>query len=347
MEFVSVKEDFRMIGPDGNEFVQQIEHRKDPLTGVVATVNGFLGEKAKAFLGQADTELLKKLEEDSKQNCPFCVALEKGTRFSSDFINDGLIHIGNSVAVPNLFSKAGIDSVVIVNHKQHNLVPSKISKDDFTNAIKVGVQLINKGVVYNEKLKHHAIGMNFLNPGGSSVPHPHFQVHLRSVPYSGVTNVLKLSESYQQKNNRNYWQELIDFEKRESSRFIGEIGNTCWITPFAPAHQKEVWGLLLGKGSLTNLTDTEAEFFGEGIQKVVSFYEEEGHFAYTFAFFSAPFSGTDEYFALQVRLCARPAFKSLYSNYDTWFTPKFIGDEVHTTAPEVYCQRLKTSFNKE
>lgn len=344
MDFFSVKEHFKMTGPDGKEFVQEIEHRKDPLTWVVATINSFLGEKAKAFLGQADTELLKKLEEESKETCPFCVALEKGTRFSTDFIKEGLIKIGNSLAVPNLFSKAGIDAVVIVNHKQHTLAPSKISKEDFASAIKVGVALIKKGVDYNERLTHHVMGMNFLNPGGSSVPHPHFQVHLRSVPYSGITDILRLSEDYYRKKGVSYWQELIEFEKKEDVRFIGEVGKSCWIMPFAPAHQKEVWGILPGKGTLSELSDDEADAFAEGISKVVSFYEEEGHYAYTFAFFSSPVDNACDHFALQVRLCARPAFKSLYSNYDTWFTPKFIGDEVHTTAPEVYCQRLKNLF---
>lgn len=344
IEFKSVKENFKMFAPDGNHFTQEIAHRVDPLTGVVATVNTFLGEKAKAFLGQADTALLEKLENDTKQNCPFCVAEKTGTRFSKEFVETGFIKYGNSIAVPNLFSKAGIDAVVIVNHTQHVLKPSKITSEDFSNAIKTGVDLIKRGRKFNNSFVHHVMGMNFLNPGGSSVPHPHFQVHLRSVPFSGVTNLLKLSDDYYLRTNKNYWNTLIDMEKKENLRFIGNLGKTNWIVPFAPAHQKEVWGVLYNKSTLSDLSEDEAEAFGKGIHNVVSFYEEEGHFAYTFAFISSPLPDKEKSFCLQVRLCARPAFKALYSNYDTWFTPKFIGDEVHTTVPEDYCQRLKKLF---
>lgn len=346
LNFRTIKENFNMFAPDGKLFTQEIEHRIDPLTGTVATVNAFLGEKAKAFLGQADTELLEKLQNDTKPNCPFCVAEKSGTRFSKEFIEAGFIKFGNSIAVPNLFSKAGIDAVVIVNHTQHVLKPSKISSEDFGNAIRTGVELIKRGRRFNEGYVHHVMGMNFLNPGGSSVPHPHFQVHLRSVPYSGITEILRLSKDYYEKTGSSYWQNLVKQEEDEKVRFAGRVGDVSWITPFAPAHQKEVWGVLGGKSTLYDVTDAEIDSLGKGIQKVVSFYEEEGHFSYTFAFFSSPLSEDAKHFALQVRLCARPAFKALYSNYDTWFTPKFIGDEVHTTAPEDYCKRLKNLFDK-
>ena len=29
------------------------------------------------------------------------------------------------------------------------------------------------------------------------------------------------------------------------------------------------------------------------------------------------------------------------ANYDTWFTPKFVGDDVHTQAPEEYAALLR------
>ena len=49
-------------------------------------------------------------------------------------------------------------------------------------------------------------------------------------------------------------------------------------------------------------------------------------------------------FALQVKLCARPAFRPLYTNYDTWFAPKLVGDDAYTEAPEQYAARLKARW---
>jgi len=93
--------------------------------------------------------------------------------------------------------------------------------------------------------------------------------------------------------------------------------------------------------SLAGLGDEDAAGFGEGIAKVISYYESLGNHPFTLAYFSSPQPGGEADFSLQVRICSRPAFRPLYSNYDTWFTPKFLGDDVHTQAPEQYAGALR------
>lgn len=51
IEFTSVMESARLVDPTGAVLEQAVEHRLDPLTQSVATINTALGEKAKAFLG--------------------------------------------------------------------------------------------------------------------------------------------------------------------------------------------------------------------------------------------------------------------------------------------------------
>ena len=59
IEFASVVEKARLIDPAGNAAEQVIEHRTDPLTSSVASINSALSEKAKAFLlGGTDVQLL-------------------------------------------------------------------------------------------------------------------------------------------------------------------------------------------------------------------------------------------------------------------------------------------------
>ncbi len=343
IRFESIVEKALMKGPAGEPMVQTIEHRRDPLTASVCSINGFLGEKAKAFLGVADVEALRKLQEDSRATCPFCVAHEKGTRFPPEFCDGGLVRVGNSLGVPNLFSKAGLDAVVIVNYRRHELFPAGIGAEHFGNAVRVGIDLVRRARG-RYGLSHHVMGMNFLHPGGSSVPHPHFQVHARGMAYSGVSRVIGLSKARHATGGKSFWRELLETEKKGSPRHLGATGGVEWIVPFAPAHQKEAWGIFPCAGSLAELDDGTADDFGAGLAKVAAFYEKEGHYAYTFAFFSAPEDGAGGHFSLHVRLCARPAFKPLYANYDTWFAPKFIGDEVHTSAPEEYGARLRGFF---
>jgi galactose-1-phosphate uridylyltransferase len=342
--FRSVIETTRLVDPTGARAEQTIEHRTDPLTGAVASVNSALGDKVRVFLGAPDVELLRDLEQRSRTGCPFCSASEKGTRFLPEFVREGQLRIGNALAMPNLFSKAAYDSVVILDQARHVLFPSQIGAEAFASGLRVAAELVRRARAHDPSLVHHVAGMNFLQPGGSSVPHPHFQVHVRGVAYSGIARVLDRSAAFREASGRDYWSTLLAEERRIGARWIGATGGVEWIAAYAPTHQREVWGVLPGVGSLAELSDSGAQGFAEGLARVLAFYEESGTHPFTLAFFSSPEPGLGDRFALHVRLCARPAFRSLYANYDTWFTPKFLGDDVHTEAPERYAEQLRTRW---
>ena len=335
IEFASVVEKARLIDPAGNVVDQTIEHRTDPLTSSVASINTALSEKAKSFfLGATDVPLLREYQEKTRQGCPFCSVAEKGTRFAKGIVDEGQLQIGRSVAVPNLFSKMSFDAVAILDPARHVLFPSQLGPEALADAIRVSCELVRRTRAHDAALVHHVVGMNFLNPGGSSMPHPHFQVHVRGVPYSGVSRLVRLSREFLERTGRGYWDLLLEKEKQLGVRYIGRTGRVEWLAAYAPAHQREIWGVLPGTGSLAEVTDGDADGFAAGIAKVISVYESLGSHPFTFAFFSSPEAGKGRQFSLQVRLCSRPPFRSMYSNYDTWFTPKLIGDDVHTQAPE-------------
>ncbi len=344
MELASVIERTRLVDPTGREAEQVIEHRTDPLTGAVASINAALGEKARAFLGTPDLELLRDLEQRSRAGCPFCSAAEKGTRFLAAVAPEGQLRIGDALAMPNLFSKCGLDAVVIVDPSRHVLFPSRIRAEALADAIRVAAELVRRARRLDPPLPHHVAGMNFLAPGGSSVPHPHFQVHARGVPYSAIDRLVRLAAEHRARAGRGYWETLLDKERELGARRVGSTGNVQWVAAFAPSHQKEIWGLLPGTGSLAEISDADAAGFADGIARVVSFYEESGTHPFTFAFLSSPEPGRGRDHSLQVRICSRPALRPLYSNYDTWFTPKFLGDDVHTEAPEAYAARLRARW---
>ncbi|HET7825152.1 MAG TPA: hypothetical protein VFK90_07450 [Anaeromyxobacter sp.] len=340
MDLVSVTERTTLVDPAGNSAEQLIEHRTDPLTGAVASINAALGEKAKAFLGAPDVALLEDLQEKSRAGCPFCAAAEKGTRFLPDLAPEGQLRVGDALAMPNLFSKCALDAVVVVDPASHVLFPSRLSAKALADAILASGELLRRARKRDAAHVHHVVGMNFLHPGGSSVPHPHFQVHVRGVPYSGLARQMRAAGEFRARTGRPFFDALLEAE-RGGARWVGTTGGVEWLAPFAPAHQKEVWGVLRGAASLAELGRAEAEGFAAGIRRTVSFYEESGTHPFTFAFHSSPGLGKDAGWALLVKLCARPALRPLYSNYDTWFTPKFMGDDVHLEAPEGWAARLR------
>ena len=344
IEFAAVTEKTFLVDPAGARAEQTIEHRTDPLLGTVASINTVLGEKAKLFLGAADVGLLAELEQSTKAGCPFCAAAEKGTRYLPEFVAEGQLRLGNAIGMPNLFSKCAFDSVVVLDHARHVLFPSRIGPEALANGIRLSSELVRRARSSDPALAHHVVGMNFLNPGGSSVPHPHFQVHVRGVPYSAVARTMARSAEFHAARGRSYWAALVEEERAIGLRHLGRTGDVEWLAAYAPAHQKEIWGLLPGTGSLAELDERGARDFAEGIAKVISFYERSGTHPFTFAFLSSPEPGRGDRYALHVKLCSRPAFRPLYSNYDTWFVPKLMGDDVHVDAPERYAAELRASW---
>ena len=129
-------------------------------------------------------------------------------------------------------------------------------------------------------------------------------------------------------------------------RYIGTKGRVEWVAAYAPSNQREIWGVLPGTGSLAELADGDVEGFAAGIARVIAVYEELGSHPFTFAFLSSPSTADQSHFALHVKLCSRPPFRSMYSNYDTWFTPKLIGDDVHTQAPEQYASLIRAQWSR-
>lgn len=343
MDFETIIERATLLDPSGARVEQVIQHRVDPLTGTVASLNAAFGEKARAFLGAPDLELLNELQDRSRTGCPFCSAHEKGTRFTPDVVPEGQIRFGGAIAMPNLFSKCGLDAVVVIDFAQHVLFPLRISAEALGNAIRAVAEVTRRARARDAKLVHCVAGMNFLHPGGSSVPHPHLQVQVRGAPYSGVARVLREGAEFQARTGRSYWELLLERERELGARRLGDTGPVSWIAAFAPAHQKEVWGILPGKSSLVEIADADAAAFGDGISKVISSYEADGHHAFTLAFLSSPEPAVPSH-ALQVRLCARPAFKASWFNYDTWFSPMFAGDDAHTEAPEEHATRLRARW---
>jgi galactose-1-phosphate uridylyltransferase len=341
--FASTTERAVLLDPAGNRVEQVIEHRVDPLTGAVASINAALGEKARAFLGAPDLDALRDLEEKSRATCPFCGAAERGTRFPPELVPEGRLRIGRSLVLPNLFSKCRIDTVVVVDPAAHLLLPSRLAPDALGTAIEGAAEVVRRARAIDPGLVHHVAGMNFLQPAGSSVPHPHLQVQARGVPYSAVARLVEAGAAWRARTERDYWETLLEAE-RGGPRFLGRTGPVEWVAAFAPTHQREVWGLLPGMGSLAELGAAEAAAFAAGLSRVVSTYEELGVHSFNFGFLSAPRTGQGGAHALQVRVCARPAFRPFYVSSDTWFAPKLCGDDVHLEAPELLAERMRPAF---
>ena len=146
------------------------------------------------------------------------------------------------------------------------------------------------------------------------------------------------------RTGRSFFDDLVEHERRDGARHVGRTGAVEWIAAWAPSHQREIWGVLPGTASLADAPDEALAAFADGISRVLAAYEAWGSHPFTFAFLSSPWPARERDWALHVKICSRPAFRAVYANYDTWFSPMFAGDEVHTEAPEAYAARLRERF---
>jgi len=343
MELVTVTEHSTLVDPAGQPSRQTIEHRVDPLTGTVASLNLAIGEKARAFVGTSDEAMLADIAVRSRATCPFCSAAEKGTRYDPAFAPEGQLRFGGALAMPNLFGKCRFDSVVILDVANHVLRPSAVGARALADGIRAAADLVRRARAADPAMVHHLVGMNFLPPAGSSVPHPHFQVHVRSVPYSGVARLTAASAAWRARAGRDFWGELLEAE-RGGPRWVGQAGPVAWLAAFAPLHQREVWGIVPGTGSLAELDEAAATGLAEGISKVVTHYESLGAHPFNVAFLSSPLAGRGGEYALHARVCSRPPLKAAYVNYESWFGPLYGGDDVHMEAPEALAASLRARW---
>lgn len=344
LELPRLVERLELLDPSGARAEQVIEQRIDPLTGTVASVNAALGDKARGFIAGTDEAVLADLEVRSRAGCPFCSAGEKGTRYLPSFAPEGQLRRGQSLAMPNLFGKSRYDSVIILDTGAHVLRPAQLSPLALESGLQTAVELLRRVRAAEPALVHHLLGMNFLQPGGSSVPHPHFQLQIRGVPFSAAARLLARGAEYRAREGRSYWRDLSEKEQAEQVRWLGRTGAAEWLAAWAPTLQREIWGLLPGVGSLLELTDEGAADLAAGIAKVVAYYESIQNHPFTLAFFSSPTPGRGGEHELQVRICARPALRSLYNNYDTWFAPLLGGDGAHVEIPERYAAELQARW---
>ncbi len=93
ISFEKISSTFTILNPF-NDFAPEehrVEVRKDPLLGDTSVHNPYLKDKARAFFGDNDEELIKKLAEESAKDCIFCGenVLNKTARYPPGILSHG------------------------------------------------------------------------------------------------------------------------------------------------------------------------------------------------------------------------------------------------------------------
>jgi len=320
-----------------------LERRFDPLTGLSTfVVKGRLKYIEKLF--NTDKQLLERLADASKPNCPFCPErVELATpKFPKEVASEGRIKVGNCIAFPSLYPHSDFNAVVVLGPK-HLAHPKELGADTLAEGLEAGLKALEAAYKANPELAYGTIIMSYLPPAGATVMHPHMQVLASNTPFNHQRLLLVKSYEYYAQTSKNYWVQLIEYEKKAQERLIHGGNYMAWIAPFAPLRFFEVWGVFKEPLTPTELEPRRLAELADGLSKVLAYYEDRGILCLNLALILPRLGTPQEYFNPQIRVCARFGLTQPFQS-DFWALATLLHESEVVMPPEDYAIELRKYF---
>lgn len=345
IRFEKFDSSFTILNPF-NGFAEEQHHvevRKDPLLGDTSVYNPYLRDKAKAFFGQTDFELLKKLVEESAANCIFCGdnVRTRTACYPESLLHGGRLQEGDAVLFANLFS-VGEHHPVIALTKAHFLRPSEFTPRLLADGFRAGKLFLRDVYQRDVTVAFATLNANYLLPAGASLVHPHLQLLATSVPYSYHGRLLGAAAEYTLRNGTSYFDDLVSREAARGERYIAKDGDWHWIASYSPIGSNEIMAIHESVSDLGQLMERDLRDLCDGISKVLAFFESLGHLSFNFTLYSARGAETVGG-RLVIKLITR---QNLYPNYrnDDYFLQKMLHTELIFTTPEELAAQARAHF---
>jgi UDPglucose--hexose-1-phosphate uridylyltransferase len=335
----------RVLNPF-NAFAEEehrVEVRKDPLLHDTSVYNPYLKDKAKAFFGQNDEELIRKLAEDTAANCIFCEdsVRTKTACYPEDLVPGGRMEQGEAVLFANLFSLAPHHPVIVLS-KAHFLRPKEITPVHLGDGLYLARLYLKEASERDPALSFATVNVNYLQPAGASLVHPHMQMLATQIPYTYHGRLLDGVSYYLLQNGTHYFADLIAEERSRRERYIARHGAWHWIAAFSPQGSNEIMAIHDEESDLGRITVKDLRDLSDGITRVLALYEERGLLSFNFTLYSAK-GGETVGFRCLFRIVNR---QNLYPNYrnDDYFLQKMLQTELILNLPEDLAAEARKRF---
>lgn len=336
------KRDARLLSPLLNFDLetQQIEFRKDPLTGRWCRLNLKRTERVK-HTGESEERALMDIVAKSRGNCFFCPEnLESKTpKFPYDLIPEGRLKVGSACLFPNLFPFGEYHAVGIFS-EEHYLRLNEFSPELISNCVKACLEYLVRVYAEHPDVQYGLINWNHMFPAGASILHPHLQILADHRPTCYLEELLTKSAEYYKKYGGNYWSDLVAVEKANQVRLIGETGAITWLASYAPQGNNEVLGVFSGVSALSRLKGSHVEDFSLGLSKILRGYHDKGVRSFNMTVYPSPMGQDLEYYSLNVKLISRPS-PNIFYTCDAGFMERLHDEMVIETRPEKTAEELK------
>lgn len=343
--FETISSTFTILNPFNNFAPEDhhVEVRRDPLLGDTSIHNPYLKDKARAFFGENDPELVKKIADESARNCIFCGenVLHKTARYPSDVLSQGRIRTGDAVLFANLFSVGAYHPVIALGGT-HFLKLPEFTPRLLADGLKAAQEFLWSVYRTDASAVFTVVCANYLFPAGASMVHPHLQMLVTPVAYSYHARMLEAGRRYYEKHGSSYFDDLVSEEKRIGARYIAQQNRWHWLAAFSPMGSNEIIALHEKGADFGALSDGDLQDLSHGISKVLLLYERLGHLSFNYTLFSVREKGAGSFRCI-FKIISR---QNVYPNYrnDDYFLQKLLQSELIFNLPEELAEQLRKIF---
>ena len=314
-----------------------IELRRDPLTGKVSRIFPFRN------LIFHPVDWTPYVEESKKRFCPFCpeVLATVTPKFTPDLVPEGRIKVGDAVAIPNLNPYEKYAAVVVMSSR-HYVPMEEIDVNLIADSIQAGLIYLRRTASLDPAgAAYPSIDWNYMPYAGGSMIHPHLQVLAGSEPSTFDKQLIDASAQYYQTKQSNFWSDLIAAEQHHGERYVGQTGGAHWLSAFAPRHVAEVIGIVPGKQTINDLTESDLADLAAGLVNIIHYYQSINIVSFNAAIYFAGSAAAG--FSIHTRIVGRFTIFPLVGSDITHM--QVLHDDPWTVAqPELIARGLKKYF---
>ena len=330
IEFLKDTEVAKFYDPSDEELKEsEIEIRTDPLTGKTSRIL----DKPLGRSGEGDMS-------DVEKNgfCPFCPeSVKKVGARDTKVLSRKILERGEAVLLGNVTPYSEY-SIIIRLTEEHYLSLEEFEPRHFFDGFKLMTEYLENIEDSDEKKFPIAI-MNYLKPAGSSIVHPHMQLLISGKMMDYQRSLISGAREYFENKENSYWRDLLEKE-RNGKRFIGETGETEWVSAFAPRGFDHVKGI--NTKSLLEFDDEDISDLSQGITNVLKAYSEMGLNSFNFSIFIPP-STESQKFSTVIDMITRSNLDKFY-RADDFAMPKLLDESYSNMKPEELAQKVRGSF---
>ena len=273
------------------------------------------------------------------ENCPFC----KPQIFHltpklplSKFTHERLFE-GESILFPNLFPYGSYSAVSLFDNR-HFVEIGTADLTSYTNSFVNCANYLKQIRSHDRKAAFMAITQNHLPSAGGSLLHPHLQVYADHLASNNHRRLSTRADAYHKQTGNLIYQDYLKHELTNGTRTIGQTGAWKWLAAFAPEGFFEIWGILPGKFSISQVNREQWTALAQGVLNAQKFFRSLNRNGYNLGLLAI--ENEESKLELRISLIVR-------SNYAPWVRNDHTGFEVMLsdmatfTAPEMTAEMAR------